>query len=165
MGGEGHSPLSDPSPTGDGGYPIPTLHPLGDCGTSTPPILKSWVRHWELELGLRSEASVRVIRRSDNYVRCVRCGISSHRKITTTHVLQAHSAKALKRTKPIGIGDDGHVLPFPPPKKKKEIREKIFCGQISRKIRHFVNFSCIIFGQKCLAPPQLSLMLIELLRL
>jgi len=26
------------------GDPLPTPHPLG-CGSSTPPILKSWVRH------------------------------------------------------------------------------------------------------------------------
>jgi len=29
---------------------------------------------------------------------------------------------------------------------------KIFFGQLSCKIRHFVNFSYIIFGQKCLDP-------------
>jgi len=29
----------------EGHTPSPTPHPFGACGTSTPPILKSWVRH------------------------------------------------------------------------------------------------------------------------
>jgi len=45
--GMGHSSLSRPFPQwgGAGAYPLPTSHPLGACGVSTPPILKSWVRH------------------------------------------------------------------------------------------------------------------------
>jgi len=39
--GSGHSPF----PQWGGGHPLPTPHPVGACGTSTPPILKSWVRH------------------------------------------------------------------------------------------------------------------------
>jgi len=38
-------PSPDPSPVGRG-IVLPTLTPLGACGTSTPPILKFWVRHW-----------------------------------------------------------------------------------------------------------------------
>ena len=34
-----------PFPSGEGETPSPCPHPLGACGTSTPPILKSWVRH------------------------------------------------------------------------------------------------------------------------
>jgi len=34
----------DPSPVGTPSYPCP--NPFGACCTSTPPILKSWVRHW-----------------------------------------------------------------------------------------------------------------------
>jgi len=37
----------DPSPSGlSGGYYSPHPTPLCACGTSTPPILKFWVRHW-----------------------------------------------------------------------------------------------------------------------
>ena len=39
------SPLPRPFPQWGGGYPSPRLIPLDACGTSTPPILKSWVRH------------------------------------------------------------------------------------------------------------------------
>jgi len=58
-----------------------------------------------------------------------------------------------------GAGEHGHV-PSPTPRKKIG---KIFFGILSSKIRafsgkyqvkfgHFVSFSYIIFGQKCLAP-------------
>ena len=33
-----------------GRYPLPTPHPLGASGISTPPILKPWVRHWSHRL-------------------------------------------------------------------------------------------------------------------
>jgi len=33
------------SPSGEGDTPL-HAHPLGACGTSTPPIVKFWVRHW-----------------------------------------------------------------------------------------------------------------------
>ena len=46
---EGHSPL--PRPPVGGGYPLShASSPLGVCGTSTPPILKSWERHCKLNL-------------------------------------------------------------------------------------------------------------------
>ena len=44
--GRGHSPLRRLFSQWGGGYPLPTPNLLGACGTSTPPILKSWVRHW-----------------------------------------------------------------------------------------------------------------------
>ena len=46
FGVQGHCSLPRPFPQWGGGYTPPTrLIPLGACGTSTPPILKSWVRH------------------------------------------------------------------------------------------------------------------------
>jgi len=39
------APFPDPSPSGEGDTPSP---PPSACDTSTPPILKSWVRHWHL---------------------------------------------------------------------------------------------------------------------
>ena len=49
-------------------------------------------------------------------------------------------------------GDRGArtVRTCPPPKKKNQ--EKYFSGNYRVKFGHFVNFSYIFFGQKCLAP-------------
>jgi len=46
----GHSPFPRHFPQWRWVYPIPTPHPLGASGISTPHILKSWVRHchWSL---------------------------------------------------------------------------------------------------------------------
>ena len=43
--GEGVQPRPRPFPHWGGGYPLYTPYPFCACGTSTPPILKSWVRH------------------------------------------------------------------------------------------------------------------------
>ena len=42
----GHSSLPRPFPQWGGGYPLNRPTTLGACGTWTPPIQKSWVRHW-----------------------------------------------------------------------------------------------------------------------
>jgi len=63
--GEGAQPLT---PVGRGiggeGYPLPTPYPLGACGTSTHPILKSWVCHctaWSAVLGSRPTTTGRFL--------------------------------------------------------------------------------------------------------
>ena len=54
----------------------------------------------------------------------------------------------------MGVGDRGQGGTYrtyvPPPKKKNQ--EKYFSGNYRVKFGHFVNFSYIFFGQKCLAP-------------
>jgi len=45
----------------------------------------------------------------------------------------------------IGLGDGG-----------PKIREKVFFGQLSCKIRAFCYFSDIFFGKKCLSPIKLT---------
>jgi len=44
--GSGHSPLPRPFASGEEDTPSPRPTPFGACWTSTPPIPKSWVRHW-----------------------------------------------------------------------------------------------------------------------
>jgi len=59
--GEGHSPLPRPLPQWGRGIPPPHSLPLGACGTLTPPILKSWVRHWPQRFRFTSSLPVTLV--------------------------------------------------------------------------------------------------------
>jgi len=63
----GHSPPQT-LPQWGGRYPSPLPTLLGACGTSTPPILKSWVRHWAVSTYLQSAVSIFFYSQSVNVI-------------------------------------------------------------------------------------------------